>query len=148
MPAFHSLKLLPTNCATNSTTQSPTASPVIRLHRRRRRKTLRMLLLDRRHQDPPEITDEEIRIRVRHKLKDLLVSSPPPTGDDERRREGERKEREALLPAVSVSGSVGFRFRTVAFRRGGAASLGPVSSAFRRRLLRRAWRPVLLTIPE
>ncbi|XP_029128647.1 uncharacterized protein LOC114916345 [Cajanus cajan] len=75
--------------------------------------------------EPPPIPHSESR--VRHKLKDLFVSSPPP-------REGPHE----VLPNSSVA---------VRFRRP-AASLRPVSSVFRYRLLRRAWRPVLVTIPE
>ncbi|XP_027359451.1 uncharacterized protein LOC113868085 [Abrus precatorius] len=134
MPKLQSFKLLASHCAT---TQSPTASPVIR-RRRRRRKTLRMLL----HHDPPQTTDN---VRVRQKLKDLLLSSPSPPPPPIKNR----LEHEELLPAAPASAGLGLRFRTGStFRRGGAAALGPVSSAFRHRLLRRAWRPVLLSIPE
>ncbi|TKY46491.1 hypothetical protein E2542_SST28532 [Spatholobus suberectus] len=125
MPTLQSFKLLATGCATTTTTQSPTASPVLR--RRRRRKTLRMLL----HHDPPETTDKDVR--VRSKLKDLLLSSPPPPPIKK------RQEQDGLLPA-----SAGHTFRLrpgSGFRRGAAAAL-------RQRLLRRAWRPVLLSIPE
>ncbi|XP_020237412.1 uncharacterized protein LOC109816735 [Cajanus cajan] len=128
---LQSFKLLATRCATTTaaTTQSPTASPVLRL---RRRKTLRMLL----HHDPPETTDADVR--VRSKLKDLLLSSPPPPPIKN------RHDHDGLPPSSAATGPT-FRFRTGSrFRRGGAAG----TSAFRQRLLRRAWRPVLLSIPE
>lgn len=161
MATLHKFKLLATQCAVaGSPTRSPTTSPVVHL---RRRKTLRMFLSrpERRRfarreppselediavDDPPQMSDKEVR--VRHKLKDLFVSSPPPMEDDKRcRQEGERQEQEGLLPPA-IAASPG-RFRTSsASRRGGAAALRPVSSAFRYRLLRRAWRPVLVTIPE
>ncbi|XP_047965185.1 uncharacterized protein LOC125209641 [Salvia hispanica] len=73
--------------------------------------------------------DEERPVRVsRHKLKDLFVSSPPSFSERASENVGER-----LMPAAGG-------------RRGGARSL---STAFRQRLLlRRAWRPVLVAIPE
>lgn len=170
MATLQKFKLLATQCAVaGSPTRSPSASPVIHL---RRRKTLRMLLSrpQRRHglpsheihgggeEDPPKKKDA----RVRRKLKDLFVSSPPPVvrdrvsekRDDERRdREEEEEEVEEsqelglrFLPAGN--GSVGFGVGLVA-RRLGAGSLRPVmSSGFRYRFLRRAWRPVLVSIPE
>ncbi|OIW07391.1 hypothetical protein TanjilG_10226 [Lupinus angustifolius] len=145
MPTLHKFKLLATQCAVSgSPTRSPTASPVIHL---RRRKTLRMFL-SRRSDDPPQIHQNDV-VRVRNKLKDLFVSSPsPPTPpsplqDDDKsyrqQQQQQQEEQEILLP----------RFRSGSpFRRGGATSLRPVSSAFRYRLIRRAWRPMLLTIPE
>lgn len=160
MATLHKFKLLATQCAVaGSPTRSPTTSPVIHL---RRRRTLRMFLSrpERRRfarregssaelddEDPPEMREKEVR--VRRKLKDLFVSSPPPLEDcDKRCQEEERREQEGLLPTM-VSSGLGSRFRTgSAFRRGGAASLRPVSSAFRYRFLKRAWRPVLVTIPE
>ncbi|KAI4346906.1 hypothetical protein L6164_007769 [Bauhinia variegata] len=151
MATLHKFKLLATHCAVvaGSPTRSPTTSPVIHL---RRRKTLQMFLArpDRRRfhhrdesdhiadDDPPKVDRKEAR--VRRKLKDLFVSSPPLEDKNE-----EKQEHEGLLPAVASSG----RFRPgSALRRGGAAALRPVSSAFRYRFLRRAWRPVLVTIPE
>lgn len=158
MATLQKFKLLATQCAVaGSPTRSPTTSPVIHL---RRRKTLRMFLSrpDRRRfarredaseideEDRPEMSEKEVR--VRRKLKDLFVSSPPPVDDDKRCQEEERREQEGLLPAMASSG-LGSRFRTgSAFRRGGAAALRPVSSTFRYRFLKRAWRPVLVTIPE
>ncbi|CAL0318894.1 unnamed protein product [Lupinus luteus] len=141
MPTLHKFKLLATQCAVSgSPTRSPTASPVIHL---RRRKTLRMFL-SRRSDDPPQIHRNDVG-RVRNKLKDLFVSSPSPPSplqDDDRsyrQQQHQQEEQEILLP----------RFRSGSpFRRGGATSLRPVSSAFRYRLIRRAWRPMLLTIPE
>ncbi|KAJ1391452.1 hypothetical protein SESBI_36693 [Sesbania bispinosa] len=157
MPTLHKFKLLATQCAVaGSPTRSPTTSPVIHL---RRRKTLRMFLArpqDRRRfhpppLDPPETADDEVK--VRHKLKDLFVSSPPPPptpplqNDDKNScHQQQQNHQDELLPCSAI----GVRFRTGSpFRRAAAAaSLRPVSSAFRYRLLRRAWRPVLFTIPE
>lgn len=160
MPTLHKFKLLATQCAVaGSPTRSPTTSPVIHF---RRRKTLRMFLTrphDRRRfhpppLDPPETTADEVR--VRHKLKDLFISSPPPppsppTLQDAKTSCHHHQQQQHDQPDELLSDSaVGVRFRTGSpFRRASAvASLRPVSSAFRYRLLRRAWRPVLFTIPE
>lgn len=127
-----------------SPTRSPTTSPVIHL---RRRKTLRMLLNRRRfaRQDDDdldrEVADELPEIKnkkIRAKLKDLFVSSPP----FEERDPDSGGDRRGLLP---VTGTVGSGSAT---RRGSAGSLRPVSATFRYRFLRRAWRPMLVTIPE
>ncbi|KAJ4707060.1 putative 50S ribosomal protein-related [Melia azedarach] len=145
MATLQKFKLLATQCAVSgSPTRSPTASPVIHL---RRRKTLRMLLnrrrLSRRDDDDldREITEQSSEIKnkkIRAKLKDLFVSSPPFEEKDSQTEE----DREGLLP---MTGSAGSGSST---RRGSAGSLRPVSATFRYRLLRRAWRPVLVTIPE
>lgn len=159
MATLQKFKLLATQCAVaGSPTRSPSASPVIHL---RRRKTLRMLLsrperrLPRR-EIPSEVSeiddddDGEDRppmkskdVRTRRKLKDLFVSSPPLEDRvSDKRDDGE--EQRGLLPGTgSVSGGVG-----LAARRRGIGSLRPVTAGFRYRLLRRAWRPVLVTIPE
>ncbi|KAK4367966.1 hypothetical protein RND71_011758 [Anisodus tanguticus] len=144
MATLQKFKLLATQCAVaGSPTRSPTTSPVIHL---RRRKTLRMLLsrsgggsarrLPRREvcspdrlvrdRDSPEKGKELV---VSHKLKDLFVSSPENT-------------RQGILPATSGAGGGS------AARRIGIRSLRPLSATFRQRLLRRAWRPVLVSIPE
>ncbi|GFP96989.1 hypothetical protein PHJA_001843000 [Phtheirospermum japonicum] len=72
---------------------------------------------------------------VSHKLKDLFVSSPPALGD----RVSENV-REILLPTSGGAGGD--------LRRGGGRFLRPLSATFRQRLLRRAWRPMLVAIPE
>ncbi|KAI3451784.1 hypothetical protein Pfo_008449 [Paulownia fortunei] len=149
MATLQKFKLLATQCAVaGSPTRSPTTSPVIHL---RRRKTLRMLLsrpgggsgrrlpprCDDGSPDRTGSSDEGSspekgkELLVSHKLKDLFVSSPPALGE----RVSENV-REVLLPS---SGEV---------RRDGARSLRPLSATFRQRLLRRAWRPVLVAIPE
>ncbi|KAL8520549.1 hypothetical protein ACS0TY_011178 [Phlomoides rotata] len=76
--------------------------------------------------------NEKELLVCRNKLKDLFVSSP--LGSAERVSENVQ---EMLLP---LSGE---------FRRGGGgSSLRPLSATFRQRLLRRAWQPVLVAIPE
>ncbi|XP_057784246.1 uncharacterized protein LOC131001687 [Salvia miltiorrhiza] len=152
MATLQKFKLLATQCAVAaSPTRSPSASPVIHL---RRRKTLRMLLSrvgggggggrrlpprccdassgqmgssDKR--SAPEKGKESL---VRNKLKDLFVSSPPPLAEAV-----SENVRELLLPSGGE------------LRRGSGRSLRPLSATFRQRLLlRRAWRPVLVGIPE
>ncbi|CAK7344273.1 unnamed protein product [Dovyalis caffra] len=132
---------------TATPTQSPTTSPVF--HIRRRRKTLRMLLSKNsdlrrripRREDQSEVEEDPLpEKKVRRKLKDLFVSSPP--FEEKERRSGERGGGEEV-GLISGGG--------VALRRGsgsGGGALGPVAASFRYRLLRRAWRPVLFTIPE
>ncbi|KAL7131781.1 hypothetical protein ABFS83_12G027500 [Erythranthe nasuta] len=152
MATLQKFKLLATQCAVaaGSPTRSPTTSPVVHL---RRRKTLRMLLRggggggrrlpprcedgspDRRRSGGEDSSPEKGKVlSVRHKLKDLFVSSPPAFG--ERHSENVR---EGLLPSGGENDGV---------RRGGTRSLRPLSATVRQRLLRRAWRPVLVGIPE
>ncbi|KAJ6396394.1 hypothetical protein OIU77_021430 [Salix suchowensis] len=144
MATLHKFKLLATQCAVTATpTQSPTTSPVF--HIRRRRKTLRMLLsknpdvrrgIPRREEDQSEVEEDPLpEKRVRRKLKDLFVSSPP----------FEEKERCGGGEEVGL-----FSGGAAAVRRSGVGggALRPVAASLRYRLLRRAWRPVLVTIPE
>ncbi|KAL5571297.1 hypothetical protein UlMin_020894 [Ulmus minor] len=165
MATLQKFKLLATQCAVaGSPTRSPSASPVIHL---RRRKTLRMLLNrpDRRlprREPSSEIPDSDHdedqpkkrnEVRVRRKLKDLFVSSPPLEDrvSDKRSNGGGEEERGLIQGTGNVGGGFGnggvIGGGFVARRRT-AGSLRPVTAAFRYRLLRRAWRPVLVTIPE
>ncbi|CAI9758409.1 unnamed protein product [Fraxinus pennsylvanica] len=139
-------KLMASECVVAG---SPTMSPVMHI---RRRKTLRMLLshgggggrrLPVQHDDWSSDQrgnrNDGISLEKRkknffsHKLKDLFASSPPAL--DERVSENVKEE---ILPPFGG----GVR------RRDGARWRRPGSALFRRRLLRRAWRPVLVTIPE
>ncbi|KAI3502927.1 hypothetical protein L1887_31335 [Cichorium endivia] len=144
MATLQKFKLLATQCAlAGSPSQSPAKSPVIHL---RRRKTLRMLLsrgggrrlprreefLDRRGNDV-DSSENRKDVGVRQKLKDLLVSSPPSP---------------RLLEANSRESGEETKRWSAGVRRGGPRGLRPLSGTLRQRLLRRAWRPVLGTIPE
>lgn len=160
MATLQKFKLLATQCAVaGSPTRSPSASPVIHL---RRRKTLRMLLgrggsgsrrIPRREEGSPDrrgsgrnSPEKGRELVVSHKLRDLFVSSPP--SFDERVSENVR---EGLLSGGVSSGvgDVGGASGEFGLRRGGGGRpLRPLSATFRQRLLRRAWRPVLVTIPE
>ncbi|KGN63132.1 uncharacterized protein LOC101215025 [Cucumis sativus] len=164
MATLHKFKLLASQCAVaGSPTRSPNASPLIHL-RRRRRKTLRMLLnrTDRRrfpfqdnsadsqdlddhdhdHDDNHNLIPEknEKEVRARRKLKDLFVSSPPPLED--RLSDRRIEEQEAFLTSTNTN-AAGISSPSTTRR-----SLRPVSATFRYRFLRRAWRPVLVAIPE
>ncbi|GMY24334.1 probable protein phosphatase DDB_G0279461 [Fagus crenata] len=180
MATLQKFKLLATQCAVvaGSPTRSPSASPVIHL---RRRKTLRMLLnrtdrsggrFSRRDDSPAKMesdpnptpknknnskSNNNKEVRVRHKLKDLFVSSPPIedrvsdsrfNNNQQQRQEEEDEVR--LIPATrSVGNGGGSGGNGLPARRvGGTGSFRPITASFRYRLLRRAWRPVLLTIPE
>ncbi|KAL1566634.1 hypothetical protein AAHA92_02220 [Salvia divinorum] len=138
MATLQKFEFLATQCAVaRSPTKSPTTSPVVHL---RRRITFRMLL-GRGRRPPPRCNDgspgrnneerspEKASVSVSHKLMDLFVSSPPSFSERASENVGER-----LLPASGGGG-----------RRGGARLL---SATFRQRLLRRAWRPALVAIPE
>ncbi|XP_010528492.1 PREDICTED: uncharacterized protein LOC104805579 [Tarenaya hassleriana] len=167
MASLQKFKVLATRCGTVA--ESPTRSPVIHL---RRRKTLRMLLTrssDRRQfshrNDSPEFkgattaagdsTDsgggggggKREKIRSRRKLKELFVSSPPFEGRGSGGG-GTSEETEGLLPVNGDRDGGGGDVGLAARRAGLRGSLRPVSATLRYRLLRRAWRPVLVTIPE
>ncbi|GER48060.1 50S ribosomal protein-related [Striga asiatica] len=143
MATLQKFKLLATQCAVaGSPTRSPASSPVIHL---RRRKTLRMLLgragggggrrlpPDRRRSlDRERSQEKDSELSISNKLRDLFVSSPPALGEGV-----SENGRECLLPSGGDD-----------VRRGGGRLLRPISATFRQRLLRRAWRPVLVGIPE
>lgn len=151
MATLQKFKMLATQCAVaGSPTRSPSTSPVIHL---RRRKTLRMLLsrggggetrrlpppdefVDRRGSDVDSSEDGKDN-GARRKLKDLFVSSSlsPPLEESER-DDGEETNR--------WSGDDG----GLIARRGGSRGFRHLPGTLRQRLLRRAWRPVLVTIPE
>ncbi|CAN4093584.1 unnamed protein product [Withania somnifera] len=146
MATLQKFKLLATQCAVaGSPTRSPTTSPVIHL---RRRKTLRMLLSragdsggggnDRplspgddaspdRNLVDGDSQDKGKEFVRSHKLKDLFVSSPPPENSTP-----------VFSPETNGSAARGI----------GVRSIRPLSATFRQRLLRRVWRPMLVSIPE
>ncbi|ESQ41606.1 hypothetical protein EUTSA_v10015766mg [Eutrema salsugineum] len=136
---------------------SPTKSPVFNL---RRRKTLRMLFeksSDCRRRNLRQILEESpesdcnsgkkkrVNNRARRKLKELLVTSPSPPfkGREEIDDSGEVRSRISPLNVGSVTSNGDGRGLTA--RRFGSS--GSVQS-FRFRILRKPWRPVLLSIPE
>ncbi|XAR51519.1 hypothetical protein NMG60_11006166 [Bertholletia excelsa] len=159
MATLQKFKLLATQCAVaRSPRRSPSTSPVIHL---RRRKTLRMLLsrtggnggggrrlprgdelLDQRDNMAVASPEKSKALVVSHKLKDFLLSSPPPL--EKKASERVRGIGEGRLPASAFARGGG-----VSGLRVGQRSFRPLTATFRQRLLlRRAWRPVLCTIPE
>lgn len=152
MATLQKFKLLATQCGVaQSPTRSPRTSPVV--HFRRRKTTLRMLLSrsssrrspPRRQEPPPRIhqqtIDTELSEKKRDTLKDLFVSSPLFEGEEENKGTG----RELIgfggkceVFKLRVNGLVGEQ-----------GSPRPGWIGFRHRsLLRRAWRPMLVGIPE
>ncbi|KAF6134952.1 hypothetical protein GIB67_037479 [Kingdonia uniflora] len=137
MVTMQKFKFLATQCSTiaQSPSRSPTTSPVIHI-RNHRRKTLRMLLNRAKTTKDQRTTTKVVvgvdqPVNLSRKLKDfLLVSSPPLDGNDT------VKGDELIIPRrMERSGA------RVGLRR-------PFMGSLRYRLLRRAWRPVLVTIPE
>ncbi|GKV47339.1 hypothetical protein SLEP1_g54245 [Rubroshorea leprosula] len=153
MATLQKFKLLATQCGVaQSPTRSPSTSPVV--HFPRRKSTLRMLLTrttSRRgvpNQEcfvptsPPEKKKKENddRDTKGRTLKDLLVSSPPPCGEDEDKSKvfnGKIGGKSEVLPDHSKGLDVG----------SGSPRTGWVGLRHRP-LLRRAWRPMLVSIPE
>ncbi|KAG2322006.1 hypothetical protein Bca4012_057175 [Brassica carinata] len=161
--SLQKFKLLATHCSTVA--ESPTRSPVVHL---RRRKTLRLLLTrssDRWRSPEIQSNADELtgsdgarglsgkrdKIRSRRKLRELFVSSPPV---EEGQRGGggggdARSEMERALPVNGVNTSGGIGEESTGRRMGLNGATRPMlSGTLRCRLLRRAWRPVLVTIPE
>ncbi|KAF5198513.1 50S ribosomal protein-like protein [Thalictrum thalictroides] len=160
--SLQKFKFLATQCAVaGSPTRSPTTSPVFQL---RRRKTLRMFLsrsggatnrrLNRNQEEVSLSSSDKKGNRnveevdssslleknslISKKLKDLFVSSPPLNDETSRNDDYEdSRSRQVLIDRVR---------RSINRRSGGRNR--HLSAAFRYRLLRRPWRPVLFTIPE
>ncbi|EOA21711.1 hypothetical protein CARUB_v10002148mg [Capsella rubella] len=139
--------------AAGNPTMSPTKSPVFDLRRRKtlrmlfekssegRRRNLRQILEDSPESDGNSGKNKRGNRRARRKLKELLVTSPSPplNGGEEIERGGGGEERRENMSPVGGEG------RELTGRRLGSS--GSVQS-FRFRILRKPWRPVLLTIPE
>ncbi|XP_056162901.1 uncharacterized protein LOC130136722 [Syzygium oleosum] len=111
---------------------------------RRRRGTLRSLLFRRfrrRGGDPSDRARDTLPASTggKYRLEDLFLLHPPLDGPASERIAEAR--RHSSLEAEAVGGGL-------AVRRSGSRRLPPVAGSFRCRMLRRAWRPVLLTIPE
>ncbi|XP_068639132.1 uncharacterized protein [Aristolochia californica] len=145
MTTLHKFKLLATQCAVSgSPSRSPSPGHVFNL---RRRKTLRHLLtrtVSRRRSQSPDAPPECVKIAtdqvqkkayLSHTLKDLFVSSPPLADKNESNANVGRIDR-VRKP---------LRTNRVELGTGMARNM---MGAFRYRILRRAWRPVLVTIPE
>ncbi|KAJ0243621.1 50S ribosomal protein-like protein [Hirschfeldia incana] len=156
---LHKFKLFAANrsldaSAASNPSMSPTKSPVFHLQRR---KTLRMLFeksSDSRRrnlrqilEDSPELDGKKKRgnHRGRRKLKELMVTSPSPpfSGGEEIDDGGEARGGISSVTGGDVTSNGDGR--ELMTRRFGPS--GPVQS-FRLRILRKPWRPVLVSIPE
>ncbi|CAN8236237.1 unnamed protein product [Cochlearia groenlandica] len=158
LSGLHKFKLfaadrrLKSSAATNPA-MSPTKSPVFHLRGRkttlrtlfekssdgRSRRNLRQILEESPESDCNSAKKKRGNHRARRKLKELMVTSPSPPfrGGEERRSE---------ISSVSVgSVSVNGDGREITARR--LVTSGSVQS-FRFRILRKPWRPVLVSIPE
>ncbi|KAF8064761.1 hypothetical protein N665_1169s0019 [Sinapis alba] len=160
---LHKFKLFAANrsleaSAASNPSMSPTKSPVFHLQRR---KTLRMLFeksSDSRRRNLRQILEESPELdgnsgkkkrgnhRARRKLKELMVTSPsPPFSGREEEIDGSGEVRSGISLVTGGSVTSNSDGRELTARRFG--SPGPVQS-FRLRILRKPWRPVLVTIPE
>ncbi|KAL1205826.1 hypothetical protein V5N11_017914 [Cardamine amara subsp. amara] len=143
--------------AAGNPAMSPTKSPVFNLRRRKtlrmlfekssdnRRRNLRQILEDSPESDVNSGKKKRGNHRARRKLKELLVTSPSPPfkGREESDGGGEEGSEISSVTAGSLTPNVDGRELTA--RRLGSS--GSVQS-FRLRILRKPWRPVLLSIPE
>ncbi|CAH8312268.1 unnamed protein product [Eruca vesicaria subsp. sativa] len=140
MATLQRFKFLATQCGvapSPTRSPSPRTSPLVQF--RRKKTTLKMLLSlippSRReqpliHQQGRSLAaDKDVAGR---KLRDLFVTSSPV--EEKETRKGKTKEE--VLAAMEAK------------LRAGASSQAPVWFGFSKRLLQRAWRPKLGTIPE
>ncbi|XP_054808704.1 uncharacterized protein LOC129310815 [Prosopis cineraria] len=152
MATLQKFKLLAMQCGVvQSPTRSPRTSPLVQLQRRK--SSLRMLLCRSTSSRSPRRRETILQLKHmldaseeeegkgkdlmrRNSLKDLFGSSLPSE------EEGER--------VISVSEKLPSRgFRSVVGSVDGLGSPKPVWTGFRyRSLLRKSWRPALVTIPE
>ncbi|XP_010922216.1 uncharacterized protein [Elaeis guineensis] len=169
MATLQKFKLLATQCATaaRSPSRSPApaaaaaaASPAFRL---RRRKTLRRLLGRSSSRQllglaKPDSAGEaadpgEKKGLLSRTLRDLFVSSPPAVGgeaggENGRGGGGDEGGRSGVGRRFGFGGLGVGRFAGRRGSGGGGGGLRFGSGSLRYRLLRRAWRPILVTIPE
>lgn len=76
------------------------------------------------------------------KLRDLFVSSPSVEEEEEEEKERQKgKTKEEVLAAMAARLNAASSFQT-------ESDVAPVWFGFSKRLLQRAWRPKLGTIPE
>ncbi|CAH8357168.1 unnamed protein product [Eruca vesicaria subsp. sativa] len=150
MATLQRFKFLATQCEVPQSptrTPSPRTSPLVQF--RRKKTTLKMLLslIPQSRRDQPLIhkarslaADKDVAGR---KLRDLFVSSSDVEEEDEEeekeRPKGKTKEEVLAAMAAKVNAAASLESES------GAA---PVWFGFSKRLLQRAWRPKLGTIPE
>ncbi|KAJ4882704.1 50S ribosomal protein-related [Raphanus sativus] len=161
---LHKFKLFAANrsleapAGASNPSMSPTKSPVFHLQRRKTLRTLFEKSSDSRRRNLRQILEESAEFdgnsgkkkrgshRARRKLKELMMvasPSPPFSGGEEIDDGGEARGGVSSVTGGSVtSNGDGRELMTRRF-----GSSGPVQS-FRLRILRKSWRPVLVSIPE
>lgn len=146
MATLQKFKLFATQCGVGpSPTQSPRTSPLVHMGRPQKN-TLRMLLTRgrRRGSDERQFLVEAVPCIEKkgkgsvgaHSLKDLFCSHPIEEQGEEEVVDGKLRERNEVFPlAIGIGG-------------GGDSPRRGFVGLRSRALLRKAWRPVLETIPE
>lgn len=143
--------------AAGNPAMSPTKSPVFNLRRRKtlrmlfekssdnRRRNLRQILEDSPESDVNSGKKKRGNHRARRKLKELMVTSPSPPFKGREESDGSGEEGSEISSVTAGSITPNGDGRELTARRFGSS--GSVQS-FRLRILRKAWRPVLVSIPE
>ncbi|KAG2312819.1 hypothetical protein Bca4012_027382 [Brassica carinata] len=147
MATLQSFKFLATQCGiapSPTRSPSPRTSPLVQF--RRKKTTLKMLLslIPPSRREQPVIhhgrslaADKDVGGR---KLRDLFVTSSPVEEEEEKERpKGKTKEEVLAAMAAKLNAAASSQVENNA---------APVWSRFSKRLLQRAWRPKLGTIPE
>ncbi|CAH8257481.1 unnamed protein product [Arabidopsis lyrata] len=145
MATLQRFKFLGTQCgvAAQSPTRSPSprTSPLVQL--RQKKTTLKMLLSlaspSRREQQP--LIQHHHKDVAGRKLKDLFVSSSSVEEEEEEERP-KGKTKEEVLAAMAAKLNATARLQCE------STDTAPAWFGFSKRLLQRAWRPKLGTIPE
>ncbi|KAJ4909752.1 hypothetical protein Rs2_04373 [Raphanus sativus] len=147
MATLQRFKFLATQCGvapSPTRSPSPRTSPLVQF--RRKKTTLKMLLslIPPSRREQPRIhhgrslaADTDVAGR---KLRDLFVTSSPVAEEEEKEtRKGKTKEEVLAAMAAKLSAAGSSQVEN---------STAPVWFRFNKRLLQRAWRPKLGTIPE
>uniref|UniRef100_A0A1J3JDA3 Uncharacterized protein n=1 Tax=Noccaea caerulescens TaxID=107243 RepID=A0A1J3JDA3_NOCCA len=150
MATLQRFKFLATQCGVaESPTRSPSprTSPLVQF--RRKKTTLKMLLSLRSpsrreqpmiHQSRSLTAEKDVAGR---KLRDLFVTSPCVEEEEEEEKERRKgKTKEEVLAAMAA------KLNAAASSSQSESDASPVWFGFSKRLLQRAWRPKLGTIPE
>ncbi|CAA7018178.1 unnamed protein product [Microthlaspi erraticum] len=145
------------SAASSNPSMSPTKSPVFDLRRRKtlrtlfekssdsRRRNLRQILEESPESDGNSGKKKRGNHRGRRQLKELLVTSPSPPFKGIEEIDSGGEVRSGIPPVTVDSVTSNGDGRELTGRRFG--STGSVQS-FRLRIVRKHWRPVLVSIPE
>ncbi|CAA7058168.1 unnamed protein product [Microthlaspi erraticum] len=149
MATLQRFKFLATQCGVaESPTRSPSprTSPLVQF--RRKKTTLKMLLSLRSpsrreqpviHQSRSLTAEKDVAGR---KLRDLFVTSTSVEEEEEEKERKKGKTKEEVLAAMAA------KLNAAASNSQSESDASPVWFGFSKRLLQRAWRPKLGTIPE